>query len=65
MVAPNRLANSSITSALLVTVKNCCINSIAIPKKNEKTKEITKGLKMLEVFSFFLKNKNQSVVNTK
>lgn len=64
-LAPDKFANSSRTSALLVVVKNCCINSIATPKKNENTKEITKGLKMFDVISFFLKNKNQRVVNTK
>lgn len=64
-VAPDIFANSSSTSALLVVVKNSCINSIAIPKKNENINEMTKGLKLFEVFNFFLKNKNQSTINTK
>ena len=33
--APNKFAKISKTSALLVVVKYCCINSIAIPKTKE------------------------------
>lgn len=64
-MAPERFANSSITSALLVVVKNSCINSIPIPKKSDNKNEINKGLKLFDVFNFFLKNRNQSTVNTK
>jgi hypothetical protein len=64
-VAPVILAKTSKTSALLVVVKNACINSIEIPKINEKINEKAKGLKLLGLFNFFLKYKNQSVVNTK
>ena len=64
-VAPEILAKTSKTSAVLVVVKNCWINSIAIPKKNENTKAHAKGLRLLGLFNFFFKYKNQSVVNTK
>ena len=33
--APNKFAKISKTSAFLVVVKYCCINSIAIPKTKE------------------------------
>lgn len=64
-VAPDKFANPSITSAVLESVKNCCINSITIPKKKENKKEKNKGLKTLGAFNSFLKNKNQSIVKTK
>lgn len=64
-VAPLAFAKTSNTSAFLVVVKNAWSNSIPIPKKTEKTNEIAKGLKLLELFMCFLKYKNQSDVNTK
>jgi len=42
-VAPVILAKTSKTSALLVVVKNACINSIEIPKINEKKSQRLKA----------------------
>ena len=64
-IAPTVLAKTSIISALLVNVIYCCINSIEIPNKSEKTKDQSNGLTLLELLNFFLKYKNQRVVNTK
>ena len=63
--APTILAKTSKTSALLVVVKYCCINSMAIPKKNEQITENAKSRELLNLTHLFLKYKNQSVVNTK
>ena len=38
-IAPTKLAKTSKISALLVVVKYCCINSMAIPKTNEPSNE--------------------------
>jgi hypothetical protein len=64
-VAPDTFAKISNGSPVLVVVKNCCNNSIIIPRINENTNEIAKGLKKFELFNFFFKNKNQSDTNTK
>ncbi len=63
--APTTLAKTSKISALRVVVMYCCINSIEIPKKKENPKDKTNGLKILAQFNFFLKYKNQSIVNIK
>ncbi len=41
--APIKLAKTSKTSALLVVVKYCCINSMAIPNTNEQITEKAKS----------------------
>ncbi len=64
-VVPVTFAKTSKTSAFLVVVINAWSNSIPIPKRTEKTNEITKGLNLLTLFICFLKYKNQSDVNTK
>lgn len=64
-VAPDKFAKTSSRSPVLVVVKNCWIISIAIPKTNENTNEIAKGLKEFVLLNFFLKNKNQSSTNIK
>ena len=63
--APNKFAKISKTSALLVVVKYCCINSIAIPKTKEPIMVKVKSLKLFELVNFFFKYKNQRIVNTK
>ncbi|HSD05831.1 MAG TPA: hypothetical protein VLC96_01195 [Flavobacterium sp.] len=45
--APVTLATPSKTSACLVVVKNCCINSIPIPNTNENMNAVNKGFKLL------------------
>lgn len=64
-VAPDKFATTSSKSPFLVVVNNACAISIAIPKKKENITARTKGLKKFELFNCFLKNKNQSDVNTK
>ncbi len=64
-VAPDKFAKISNKSPFLVVVNSACAISIAIPKKMESINDITKGLKTFELFNCFLKNKNQSNVNTK
>lgn len=63
--APNRLAKISKTSAFLVDVKYCCINSIAIPKVKEPIIVKNKSLKLFELLNSFFRYKNQRIVNTK
>nr|WP_228479182.1 hypothetical protein [Flavobacterium soyangense] len=41
--APDKFAITSNTSAVRVVVKYRCINSIAIPKKNDNTSETIKS----------------------
>lgn len=53
--APNKLAITSNTSALLVTVKNFCISSIAIPNRTDKTNETSRSLKLVNLPIRFLK----------
>lgn len=64
-VAPDIFAKTSITSPFLVVVKNFCNISIPIPKKIESTNDIAKGLITFGLFNCFLKNKNQTMINTK
>lgn len=64
-IAPDKFASTSNKSPFLVVVSNVCAISIAIPKKMENTNDSNKGLKIVKLFNCFLKNKNQSDVNTK
>ena len=64
-VAPDIFAKTSIISPFLVVVNSFCKISIPIPKKTERKNDIAKGFNTLALFNCFLKNKNQTMVNTK
>ncbi len=64
-VAPDKFAKTSNKSPFLVVVNKACAISITIPKKMESINDSNKGFKTSELFICFLKNKNQSDVNTK
>jgi hypothetical protein len=63
--APTMFARTSSTSACLVAVNTFCAISIAIPKKRENAKEKSNDFLSAWFNALLLKNKKQSVVNTK